>query len=542
MNNNIVDYLTQLDTIKTILESYPLEIEDGTNKARLEFHIGARNERNREVNELIAEYKKDYDLIIKAITKRINKLYPKQENPIISEKRLEIKHIRKLFKYTTIYNDTYEKTKLSKIVTDLDSMESDNLKEINDIIHYVVNKFKLSNINLTKDDFTYSTYTREYMETFLNNLGNPELDKIMENKFNEIYWKCPKLLTHIKLNIRHLSNKYKVELDKYIETRINDLLRESDLNIDNYLYMYINKARELNYLINVDKYLLVNRFNTKELSIDDYLIGSTKRDKVLDSFLKDQTFKDLTQEEKNKYISDILTLRTTVTEAIYINNYSYLIKDIIARYNEKEANKNVYKTRIKDVDKPEAAREALVKKYYSKPGLFHRITDVQKKTMVQDIEKTITELDTLYSELDNLRLNDHLYNDITAASSLYDGFAFANSYYFYLKNQIKANNKGITVEEIDEIVDDFKEFVYNPDTIISKDLNLFNDYDLSKLIKDKCLLLNINVDASQFDDLEGLKKKLDEIANIYYISKLDIDPSDIKFIGLGLELIQSSSE
>ena len=33
---------------------------------------------------------------------------------------------------------------------------------------------------------------------------------------------------------------------------------------------------------------------------------------------------------------------------------------------------------------------------------------------------------------------------------------------------------------IDEIIDDFKEFVYNPDTIISKDLNLFNEYDLPK--------------------------------------------------------------
>ena len=76
MNNNLVDYLTQLDTIKTILESYPLEIEDGTNKARLEFHIGARNERNREVNELIKEYKQDYDTIIRAITKRINNIYP----------------------------------------------------------------------------------------------------------------------------------------------------------------------------------------------------------------------------------------------------------------------------------------------------------------------------------------------------------------------------------------------------------------------------------------------------------------------------------
>ena len=63
--------------------------------------------------------------------------------------------------------------------------------------------FNLIGVNLTEKDFSYTTYTKEYIKNLLiyqSDLSNQKL----KNSFNTIYWQCPNLIMQIELNIRYL--------------------------------------------------------------------------------------------------------------------------------------------------------------------------------------------------------------------------------------------------------------------------------------------------------------------------------------------------
>ena len=58
------------------------------------------------------------------------------------------------------------------------------------------------------DDFCYSDSTTEYMTVYLNEYNNGSVDDsdVLKKTFENIYWKCPDIVTHIELNLRKTSS------------------------------------------------------------------------------------------------------------------------------------------------------------------------------------------------------------------------------------------------------------------------------------------------------------------------------------------------
>lgn len=532
MSKRISNYLNEMPIIKSKIENYPLIITEGTKKVIKEYAKFAANERNNCVRKLSEAYNEDLKIIRKCLTYKLNNLKPKYENPYISSLKDETKVLKKLFKYTNKYNDVYDKTKLAKIVYDLDSMESNNLANINQILLYVIGKFKKANVILNAKDFNYSTYTKAYMEVLFTNIESADLNTVMEDEFNKIYWKCPTILTHIKLNIRLLAKKYEKELAKYCTNRQNELFKETSTTLDTFEENYVNNEKQVNYLIATDDYLNVNKFLKKELNIPDYLEDSSTRLGKLNRFLKDKKFEDLTDIEKEKYFSDILSLQHTLDEVINCNMFSKVISDIKSRYNEISKNKGLLKTKQKEIDKLDAKREKLVKSCFPKKSLFgyKKINEGKLNSLIAETEEVINNLNKEYRELDDIRINDKIGQMINKGSTIYDGISLANSFYGYLKSTIVKNYEVTDIKEVDDLINKFKEFVFDSDNIVTRDLNLFNENDFTSLIRNKCLLLNINIDEDSLVDLNMLKSDIDIVANVYYLSKLGITLNDIKFI------------
>ena len=67
------------------------------------------------------------------------------------------------------------------------------------------------------------------METFFKEINDISSDTLKE-KFENMYWKCPDLIIHIELNLRHIYINNKKNIDKYYEKQKQNVLNK--LNAD----------------------------------------------------------------------------------------------------------------------------------------------------------------------------------------------------------------------------------------------------------------------------------------------------------------------
>ena len=89
------------------------------------------------------------------------------------------------------------------------------------------------------------------MKRFLSNEVN---DDILKKDFEEIYWKCPDIITHITLNFKYLYYKNKKKFDLYYDHLVKELTSKKVL--EEYQELYRNRST----LIRNNAYLLQNNF------------------------------------------------------------------------------------------------------------------------------------------------------------------------------------------------------------------------------------------------------------------------------------------
>ena len=124
-------------------------------------------------------------------------------------------------------------------------------------------------------------YTESYMNCFLDKMNTDNFDEEMSNMFEKIYWNCPNLLTHLKLNVRYLVSKYRKNLTNFCKIKIDNLYKQSETTNSNYLKTYESYKKLLKLEIDSDQYTNITKFVNKQLNIDEYLINSPVRDKKI---------------------------------------------------------------------------------------------------------------------------------------------------------------------------------------------------------------------------------------------------------------------
>lgn len=212
--SKIEEITVKIDASREVLSTLPKN-----NQKNLNAYSG-------KIEELTEEHKLLEEKLLAEMRERVSKFNNLKEDGEIEGLEKDSKDIERILYLTNYIKTSYEKMGFDKSIHNLRYYYQKNLKVVNETILYCIKKFKEVGINLRLDDFCYSKYVREYLTSFFAGTDDIDLQRI-QNKFEELYWKCPNIITHIELNIRYLYLKHEKTIDKYYARLQAELLRKS---------------------------------------------------------------------------------------------------------------------------------------------------------------------------------------------------------------------------------------------------------------------------------------------------------------------------
>ena len=485
--------LKDIDTVKANLEVLPKKTK--VNKAKYNEYL---EEQLKKITPMIEEAEKE-------ISKRVEQIKKYNTEESLPEERelLDIIKVKRLSSLSSSSN----KMNLDYYLYELSSFENNNLEKINGVILKILLAFKEVGIILTPKDFEYSEVVQKYMDTLINDYDN------IEKVFDDIYWENSNIITQIELNFRYLYFKHKKEIDKYYQSLKEEPLEEYltkyiDLKINQKLSEYQNRT------------YLFNNFINHNLMLTDY------SEKTIDGLLTDII---LDREDEDNYLN-LTNLLSSLSEYNEYLNFEYIIKDIKELFTKKEEYKGKYDLKLKDIVKKEKELFSL-NKQINKTGLFKpslkKINELKLKR-----NTTITDILSLYIELDELTIQNDIFNNVTNETTYQDILKLTcfNTKYFIklLKDQID----NLTIEDIDQNITNLFEYAFGSEINIISNIAISEEIDIPKIIKDKYRLLNISINEEDLnkDDIEKVTKNIKDLIIYYNIKKINLNIQDIDFI------------
>lgn len=485
--------LKDIDTVKANLEVLPKKTK--VNKAKYNEYL---EEQLKKITPMIEEAEKE-------ISKRVEQIKKYNTEESLPEERelLDIIKVKRLSSLSSSSN----KMNLDYYLYELSSFENNNLEKINGVILKILLAFKEVGIILTPKDFEYSEVVQKYMDTLINDYDN------IEKVFDDIYWENSNIITQIELNFRYLYFKHKKEIDKYYQ-----LLKEEPL--EEYLTKYIDL--KINQKLNEyqNRTYLFNNFINHTLMLTDY------SEKTIDGLLTDII---LDREDEDNYLN-LTNLLSSLSEYNEYLNFEYIIKDIKELFTKKEEYKGKYDLKLKDIVKKEKELFSL-NKQINRTGLFKpnlkKINELKLKR-----NTTINDILSLYIELDELTIQNDIFNNVTNETTYQDILKLTcfNTKYFIklLKDQID----NLTIEDIDQNITNLFEYAFGSEINIISNIAISEEIDTPKIIKDKYRLLNISINEEDLnkDDIEKVTKNIKDLIIYYNIKKINLNIQDIDFI------------
>lgn len=485
--------LKDIETVKANLEILPKKTK--VNKAKYNEYL---EEQLKKITPMIEEAEKE-------ISKRVEQIKKHNTEESLPEERelLDIAKVKRLSSLSSSSN----KMNLDYYLYELSSFENNNLEKINGVILKILLAFKEVGIILTPKDFEYSEVVQKYMDTLINDYDN------IEKVFDDIYWENSNIITQIELNIRYLYFKHKKEIDKYYES-----LKEEPL--DEYLTKYIELKTNQKLNEYQNRTYLFNNFINHTLMLTAY------SEKTIDGLLTDII---LDREDEDNYLN-LIKLSSSLSEYNEYLNFEYIIKDIKELFTKKEEYKGKYDLKLKDITKKEKELFSL-NKQINKTGLFKpnlkKINELKLKR-----NTTITDILSLYIELDELTIQNDIYNNVTNETTYQDILKLTcfNTKYFIklLKDQID----NLTIEDINQNITNLFEYAFGSEINIISNIAISEEKDIPKIIKDKYRLLNISINEENLnkDDIEKVQKNIEDLIIYYNIKKINLNIQDIDFI------------
>lgn len=485
--------LKDIETVKANLEILPKKTK--VNKAKYNEYL---EEQLKKITPMIEEAEKE-------ISKRVEQIKKHNTEESLPEERelLDIAKVKRLSSLSSSSN----KMNLDYYLYELSSFENNNLEKINGVILKILLAFKEVGIILTPKDFEYSEVVQKYMNTLINDYDN------IEKVFDDIYWENSNIITQIELNIRYLYFKHKKEIDKYYQS-----LKEEPL--EEYLTKYIELKTNQKLNEYQNRTYLFNNFINHTLMLTAY------SEKTIDGLLTDII---LDREDEDNYLN-LTKLSSSLSEYNEYLNFEYIIKDIKEIFTKKEEYKGKYDLKLKDITKKEKELFSL-NKQINKTGLFKpnlkKINELKLKR-----NTTITDILSLYIELDELTIQNDIYNNVTNETTYQDILKLTcfNTKYFIklLKDQID----NLTIEDINQNITNLFEYAFGSEINIISNIAISEEKDIPKIIKDKYRLLNISINEENLnkDDIEKVQKNIEDLIIYYNIKKINLNIQDIDFI------------
>lgn len=515
------------------INTFKLELESGTKKMKEKFHKSAVKERNEYVEEQIKKFDKYQVEVYRLLKSRVNSLLPSDKSNHYDSLKKNIEKEKQIIVFNNSDYSIDFKLGIFKLISSIDINDDVSLNTINNTFLNIIKIFEDASIKLTISDFTYSMFTEKYMHVFLDNIEkNNRFEEVMKKCFDSIYWECPDIIKHLKLNFWSLLEKYEEKLKIYTDTVSYQLLQKTGYDKSTLIDKYLSNVNKYNLEVSRDEFYNLDSFLSKKKNVLDYLDGSATRVKNLDQFVIDGEFKDI--EDSSKFYDNMVELAHTLSVLKLYYRYEFIIKDIQDKYSKKDANKSVFSNKLKEVNTEEGKRKKIYNDYLKACGknLFHKVNEEKIKSNKLAINEEILKLDTLYNELHDLEIVELINKKVNSTDSLYDLFSLSYESYYYLEKMFNEHFKDSDDYSFEEELNKYFDFIYSPYNDFLKKINGFSMIDVSSVITDKYRLLGINVtnDNISVDNLDSFMDSVNYVKFIDDILKGDLSFDDINVI------------
>ena len=539
------EILKSIDVDKNYIESIELSTDTGTKRMQATFHKNAVNERNNYIykqKEVFEFYKEN---VLKILHDKISKKLPKSKTSDFNDEQQKILNLQDIVQYINPnMSDSFKLgfTYLISLINDEVSLE-----QLNCIINDFISKFKNIGIILTKDDFNYTMFTEKYMIKYFENINLNEEDFSVKMKecFDDIYWECPNMITHLKMCLQHITSKYSKELKECTKNIIEEKLKEENLKQENVIEEYIQKREKLEELISKDEYLNLNLFLENNKNIDDYLENSRIRIDMFNEFHPNHDYNSMDDEDKLTYNQSILELYNTLKELKEYYRYENIINDLITKYKNKTTTNNLYEQKEKEISNEEKTRIKIYNDYLkaNTKGLFRPINKKKVKLLKLKMNDHIKVLDQLYSELFEMETEVNLEKNGNDATTIYELLIISFSSFYYLEKEMNKLLEGDSNRTLKDEIESYIRFIYSPHNIFIRKINAFTDYEIEDIIADKYHLLGLNINKEDItsENIDNTMTKIEFIALIQNINNSEISIEDIRLIKEFLEINNQNS-
>lgn len=462
----------------------------------------------KEVDSEIAAYQKKADEIMDELKSRLTK-YENMTYENMVDTSSSLNQLKKGIIYTSDLSTSLEKLKLDKIIYQLTHYEDDDLINNNRKILRTINIYKTANIPLTINDFNYTKFVSDYMQMFFEpNLTTVKIKRVFDN----IYWKCPNIITQIELNIRQICQKYYGKTEGYINSinkQINERFKKAQRSIlDDYNYLKLKTDN------NVSKNNLTIDFYSQKLDINEYT--DEKISDITSKLFKNNDYDD-------SKIKIVMQLLNSVKEYKNYLKYKDLILKVKTLYGEtlEKDFKNKTLKKIKDL---EHKLIKLNKKFNNNASN----TSVDK--LEPEINSIILEIKNAYNELDSNMFKIIVKEHIKENSTIFKSLLLLCQHYSVLADYFKEKEPDLKYSDIDKNIDELLDFAIDPNNTMINNLTVLDEQEVSDIIVTNYRMLNINIDESSISEaeLDNLISNLEKIIINYRLRILNISIKDLQ--------------
>ena len=538
MKVNGIDISKMIEESRNYINKIPLDTNKGTKTMKKKFHEKQVALKNDFIVSEIKKYTKYKDTVLSSINRRIEK-----KMPISNDKEFEQqeKYINRLLKLSVLENNYSNNIFLYEIVKsifELAQYGKDNIDDMNIKLKNIIDNFISVGIKINVNLFYYSDVTLKYMTEFLKKMNDNDFCKNMRNVFETLYFENPQIINHLKLNLIYIVSTYKKKIIGYNSNKLIENKR--DLNIENLYSEYCIKSSELIFKINSDKLTILNKFLNNQLKVEDYLDCDEASNIFFSNLIDNTCFKELSKNEKNELYNQVLKLKSSIAELKEYFYFKPMISDLLKIYKNNTDISKKYNDKNKELETALKFRNKLFNNYMkvNKPNLFGKINQMKLNNATLLLNNKIEEILKLYDELNNLEINNLIFNNINDSSSIKDLLLQATYSYPYLKS-IYDNIYNSSEENIS--FNDFEnrliKFIYNPNnTFINKCSITIENIPEVVAKKYKLFDLNINENDLEMDSIQKIELLVNSIVDLYYIIESKINMKDVKFIYEGKQI------
>ncbi len=513
---------SEIDIDRDHIEKFPLETDEGTKKVKEKYHKRAINDRNSYIEKQINVFKTYGSMVYDEMEKRFNTLMPKDNSIELRNNKDILKRYEDMLVLSSDYLDSNYTLGFSDLLSKF--KEGISLDTLNSYLDDYFKRMRAVNITLTIEDFKYSMFTEAFMKSYFDGNNTAEI-------FQKIFFECPDIVMHLKMNLESILTKYKKEIDTFVENLKNKELSKFNTNIDKVITDYV-EVRNNNYETKLkDEFSNVNVFLDKKRNIIDYLDNAPLRVKNFDQLAGN--YNELSDEDKSKFKKSIIELSNAIIEVKEYYHYEFIIKDLIKKFNERSNFVTQYNSKLKEIAKEEKNREKINKDYLKSKGIGFLAKENKDKQKINKMKmnEQIKNLNNLYSEVKELEVYSVI-DKLSEACTIYDLFSKCFLCYDYLAKMFV---KEFSEEEDFDLDKEFRryyKFLYNPSNEFLRKINAVVDYKINDIIADKYKLLGLNVTGEELsnDNIDALREVVNYIRFVYNVEDSNINFKDIEFM------------